>query len=430
VLRRFSRREPLRGWRLEGEDCSSLTPRKRYLKLMEMVLARLLKEKPSPEVERGINRSRQHMSDAREGRSSEQEMLASANNLLASELVLRREQAIEKWMGFAAGAKTVAVLFLVFAYVCRRSHGWALASLLAFLAAVISYLWMKRHAARQGLLYPQELPLSSLRPRLLLLRSFEDDGWQYHRRGFNLIESLLDVSFEGEILRKVRSDGSVVSPIVAVAKPGGGDAPTMRFVRIVLPDSEWQNAVASLIGRSGAVLLLPHFTRGLDWEVERMLHPKNRSKLLALLPAKGFMDIATRWSRFICQMRRSGIPLVPEGGWDKAELRKQEKLFPLDDSMIQSLERIHAEHGGNAQTLAFLRHCLLLRAVGCAYDLSGYPVLFTSPVSGNFGRGWWRPNPYTYGTVLKQMIEWQQGRTADQAEETEEPPYYAPHDEA
>jgi hypothetical protein len=37
----------------------------------------------------------------------------------------------------------------------------------------------------------------------------------------------------------------------------------MRFVRIVLPDSEWQNTVASLIGRPRAVLLLPHFTGGL-----------------------------------------------------------------------------------------------------------------------------------------------------------------------
>jgi hypothetical protein len=430
LLRRFSRREPLRGWWLEGEDCSSLTPQECYLKLMQIVLARLLKKKPSRELELYINLARQQMSDAREGRIPEREMLASAHNLLASELVLRKQQAIETWMGSAAGAKTFAVLSLVFAYVCRRSPVWTLAGILAFVTAVISYLCIKRHAARQGLLYPQELPLSSLRPRLLLLRSFQDDGWQYHRRGFNLMESLLDVSFEEEILRKVQADGSVVGPIVAVAQPRKGDAPTMRFVRIVLPDSEWQNSVASLIGRSRAVLLLPHFTGGLDWEVERILRPKNRSKLLILLPAKGFMDIATRWSRFICQMMHSGIPLAPEGGWDKAELREQKKLFPLDDSMILSLERIHAEHGGNADTLAFLRQCLLVRAVGCAYDSTGYPVLFTSPVSGNFGRGWWRPNPYTYGAVLKQMIEWQQDRTADQVDETGAPPYYAPYDGA
>ena len=223
LLRRFSRREPLRGWWLEGEDCSSLTPQKRYLKLTQIVLTRLLEKKPSRELEQYINLARQQMSDAREGRIPEREMLACANNMLASELVLRKQQAIERWMGYAAGAKTLAVLSLIFAYVFRRSPGWTLAGILAFLAAVISYLCIKRHAARQGLLYPQELPLSSLRPRLLLLRSFQDDGWQYHRPGFNLMESLMDVSFEEEILRKVQADGSVVGPIVA-----GGQAERRR----------------------------------------------------------------------------------------------------------------------------------------------------------------------------------------------------------
>ena len=430
LVRGLTRREPPPGWWLEGEDCSSLTPRQRYLKLMEIVLARLRKKKPSRELEECTNLALQQMSDAREGRFPEREMLACANNMLASELVLRKQQAIERWMGYAAGAETLAVLSLVFAYFCRRSPGSIIVGVLAFLAAVISYLCLKRHAVQEGLLHPRELPFSSLRPRLLLLRSFQDDGWQYHLRGFNLMESLLDVSFEDVILRNVRADGSIVAPIVAVARPKGGDAPTMRFVRIVLPDSVWQNTVGSLIGQSKAVLLLPHFTGGLEWEVERMMRPKNRRNLLILVPAKGFMDIATRWSRFTCQMMRSGVPLAPEGGWDKAELREQERLLPLDDSMILNIERIHAEHGGNAGTLVFLRHCLLLRAVGCVYDSTGRPVLFPSSVSGNFGRGWWRPNPYTYGTVLKQMIEWQEGRPPDQANETESPQYCAPHDGA
>jgi len=389
------------GWWLENKNFRDMSPQDRAAAVWQVPLRRIRKQSPSLRRDQSCSWIDHHISRARAGLLEEAET-RTADTILASEIVLERARQINTWNGLGHLAKCVALLsFLGVLFLFRAHANWANGSIALSIFGVFSALSISEWVKRRGALDTSELPFSSLEPHLFLLRSFQDDKWRWTAAPFGLAEFFLGFSLEDEILRREAISGAVVT----IARPGGVP-PAGRFVRITLPGPDWQSSVISLIARSKAVLLFPQFTGSLNWEAEYMLRKANRCKLLVLVPAKGYLDVATKWSKFICQMRRSGVPLEPREGWPDPALRQQEKLLPDNTRMVQAIRKYHAEHGGDAATYNFLRHCLLIRAVGCAYNSEGAPELFVSEASGSFGGKWWRPNPYTYGTVLRMMMDY------------------------
>ena len=313
---------------------------------------------------------------------------------IAAAIIHHRQRVIER-------GRRIAVLFYLFTAASFFSiyytwgAGWVILSII--FAILGSYLSLGiRHWLRlRGVLGRDELPFNYLHPGLLFLRSFADDKWRYNIFPFGLLENYL-FHLEEELFVDIGVNG----PIVAI---GGEQDSRSSIIRIALSESSWQDDVASLISRSETILLFPNFTGGLEWEIEYMLRPINRGKLLVLIPARGFTDIATRWSKFISQMMRCGIPPVPSGGWDEETLREQERLLPDEKPMVAKIRRLHSELAGDSASYALLRHCLLLRAVGCAFNRDGLPIFFTSTADSFIGR-WWRPVPHTYNDVLRLML--------------------------
>ena len=348
--------------------------------------------KQSDERER-VRRWAEEVLAARSARAPHNE---GVDTMMASAIVRHRQHVISKGRRLGGFIKALTLASIVGVWYAWGSKWTVLGAVFVALGVYLSRS-IRYWIAVRSVLGRDELPFDALRPGLLFLRSFNDDRWRYNIAPFGLVENLL-FHLEEEML----FDITTVGPIVAI---GGKQDTRSSIIRIALPESTWQKDVTALVTRSDAVLLFPHFTGGLQWEVEHMLRPGNREKLLVLIPAKGYLDIATRWSRLICQMILSRVPITPADDWDDATLRAQDELLPDVDPMVAKIRELHEQHGGDAASYIFLRHCLLIRAVGCAFDPEGRPVLFTSTVSGGFG-GWWRPLPHSYRYVLKMMMDY------------------------
>lgn len=79
-----------------------------------------------------------------------------------------------------------------------------------------------------------------------------------------------------------------IGPLVAIGRPGDV-MPTRGFARMVAAPTSWQGAVAELLDRAAAVLLVPGNSPGVQWELEQVLRRVQLPKVAIAVPSwKGF----------------------------------------------------------------------------------------------------------------------------------------------
>lgn len=156
------------------------------------------------------------------------------------------------------------------------------------------------------------------RPPMLFLRSFEDDHMQLASRRKPMLWPLAlrrlgaEESFE-EALTIALTD---VGPVVAIGRPGEQGAP-VGAAREYVSNEDWQQRVEGLIAQAALIVVVIGDTKGLAWEVERLLTPGVRDKVLFAVPPVTDGEAERRWSTMLRQVAEigghvSGLPTSME----------------------------------------------------------------------------------------------------------------------
>lgn len=134
----------------------------------------------------------------------------------------------------------------------------------------------------------KELTEADPRPPVLLLRSFQDDGYE--------MESLESedkntntITFEELICREVAGWG----PVVAIGQPGE-KMPQLGAARAYYTNETWQENALEMLDNSHVVLMVMGSTPSVGWELERIFDRKHLSKTIVLLPPADLMSILQR----------------------------------------------------------------------------------------------------------------------------------------
>jgi hypothetical protein len=148
-------------------------------------------------------------------------------------------------------------------------------------------------AKRQVLPDADEAMVADSRSPVLFLRSFADDNLKVDFRRHAPMEDREKVSFEETLVANLSSYG----PVIAIAEPG--QAPVPGAARAYFKTHEWQPRVLDWMDRSRLIAIVVGQTRGIQWEVEKILAHRHIGKTMLLLPPSA--RHRERWS-VICRL--------------------------------------------------------------------------------------------------------------------------------
>lgn len=176
------------------------------------------------------------------------------------------------------------------------SGEWIGLTLIAF-AAVIS-----RYARRLASVDAYRLMLRDVRPPVLYLRSFGDDGlklWTATLGRPSLMERFTPVrfdAFEEVIVRHLSRRG----PVIAV-NPPGTKLPPLGAARETIDSVSWRSVISGWMEQSALIVVIAppeRATPGLIWELERVSAHQYWDKTLILVPPVPADLLQDRWKAF------------------------------------------------------------------------------------------------------------------------------------
>jgi hypothetical protein len=182
---------------------------------------------------------------------------------------------------------------------------WIGLALIAF-AAVIS-----RYARRLGSVDAYRLMLRDVRPPVLYLRSFGDDGlklWTATLGRPSLMERFTPRrfdAFEEVIVRHLSRRG----PVIAL-NPPGTKLPPLGAARETIDSADWQSVISGWMEQSALIVFIAppeHATPGLIWELETVSAHQYWDKTLIVVPPVPADLLQDRWQAF----RQACIRLWP-----------------------------------------------------------------------------------------------------------------------
>jgi hypothetical protein len=89
-----------------------------------------------------------------------------------------------------------------------------------------------------------------------------------------------------------------IGPVVAVGEPGE-ELPPLGPYRLFLPAGNWQGEVERLIASARAVFLVLGRSKGVLWELERILARENPGGVTVIVPPAEPGDLEQRWEAFL-----------------------------------------------------------------------------------------------------------------------------------
>jgi len=131
------------------------------------------------------------------------------------------------------------------------------------------------------------------RAPILFLRSFADDKLQVDFGRLSPMEDSEKRSFEETLVANLSSYG----PVIAIAEPGLPPVP--GAARAYFKTHEWQPRVLDWMNRSRLIAIVVGQTRGIQWEVEKILAHRHIGKTMLVLPPSP--RHRERWS-VICRL--------------------------------------------------------------------------------------------------------------------------------
>jgi hypothetical protein len=181
------------------------------------------------------------------------------------------------------------------------------------------------------------------RPPVLYLRSFQED------------ERLSGTSESFELsLASVLRD---VGPVIAVGRPGER-LPPQGAARVYVSDESWQPTVRDLMARSAVTILRAGTSRGVLWELARVVEVVSPTRFLIAVPAELRSRDAQAWTRF-CALANDVMPRpLPPGvngatfvafdsEWNPSVLTSPKRVNPLSTrANVRSLLRPFCARSG------------------------------------------------------------------------------------
>lgn len=170
-------------------------------------------------------------------------------------------------------------------------------------------------ARRLAALRARELLDRDLRPAVLYLRAFADDGLELWTAAYNrpfLIEQLSPRRFdrfEEVIARHLGEFG----PVIAV-NPPGTSLPPLGAARETLPAKDWHSTVARWMAEAQLILVQAApsvLTEGLAWEIQSINAQGLWPKTLFMLPPIRAEELRDRWQLFAGLLGRIGASELP-----------------------------------------------------------------------------------------------------------------------
>jgi hypothetical protein len=142
--------------------------------------------------------------------------------------------------------------------------------------------WLRR---RYEAPFARDVMNADHRPRILLLRSFVDDGSE--------LKDQTDVSrftFEEVMTRTLWTWG----PVVAIGRPAE-ELTHSGAAREYLTNEDWRARVLELVEQSLLVVIIVHKTDGLRWEIAQLGESGSLRKCLFVVPPLAPVEANERW---------------------------------------------------------------------------------------------------------------------------------------
>jgi hypothetical protein len=162
---------------------------------------------------------------------------------------------------------------------------------LAWVAGAVGILLWRR-ARRHASLDAREVQEKDPRPPVVLLRSFADD--ELEMSGLPELMWSPPTTMSWVAAERLASIG----PVVAVGEPGE-ELPPLGPYRLFLPAGNWQVEVERLISSARAVFLVLGRSRGVLWELERILAREHPGGVTVIVPPAEPGDLEQRWEAFL-----------------------------------------------------------------------------------------------------------------------------------
>jgi hypothetical protein len=232
---------------------------------------------------------------------------------------------------FFTAAMIVLVVAVVAVLIRADSNISKAASLLAQVALITSLpvaALLYRRARQYAALEASELRRRDTRPIILYLRSFGDDRIKITARAGNgraWIEGRVKVAFEEVIVDHLWRQG----PVVAVGQPGD-NLPPLGAARDYISDETWQQTVEQWMIQARMIAVVVGRTRGLAWEINKLVDLNLIHKLILLFPPVKEPDLSARWNH-LCDLadKTAGFSLPRH-----VDVKRTLAVVPCDDVNI------------------------------------------------------------------------------------------------
>jgi len=163
--------------------------------------------------------------------------------------------------------------------------GWLVAIIIMLSGVAIYYV-----AARLGSLPAGELLATDKRAPIVFVRSFEDEQGDYTISGYH--KSLKSMNKAGLTDNNVWGPGfqlqfntllESIGPYIAIGRPGE-DLAGIGAARVYVSDDEWQAKIMDYFQASQMIIMRTGKTKGLRWELEKIVQMQKPTSLLLMLP--------------------------------------------------------------------------------------------------------------------------------------------------
>jgi hypothetical protein len=178
---------------------------------------------------------------------------------------------------------------------------------------------LHRYARRISMSRVSPAVLADQRPPILYLRSFADDSLELRVAPFarpsllERISSRRKQGFEEIIAEELQRHG----PVSAVSEPGQ-KLPPIGFIRESPTDADWRGHVRQRMKQSGVIVVTVGRSRGLEWEMQELIHSGSWRKAVFVVPPAPGKDLLERWAKLASLLQNSGlrgIGLPPASYW-------------------------------------------------------------------------------------------------------------------
>lgn len=130
----------------------------------------------------------------------------------------------------------------------------------------------------------EEVLKHDMRAPIVYLRSFADEGQTLSAT--SKLESTISDYFT-----YVRFIGR----LIAIGDAGVGAKIMLGASRAVIPDENWKNSISSWIDKARMIIVVPFGTKGLQWELQRVIAKGHLNKLLILFPPASSTGRGVDW---------------------------------------------------------------------------------------------------------------------------------------